>query len=98
MTSDVMTQPSDSDADNANEFSIVGGQLVVSLEFATCALPSPETNTTSGDLSAKIERFLSNRELRLPKTRPLTNAELMRLAKKNPPPQAWLEGDEEYPF
>ncbi|MEX2288311.1 MAG: hypothetical protein WD648_14545 [Planctomycetaceae bacterium] len=46
----------------------------------------------------KISHLLSNKELRRPRTAYPTGAELRRMAKKNPPPPEWYEGEEERPF
>ena len=51
---------------------------------------------------ASIEQHLSGKALRRPnRTAPLrvvTNAELKRLAKDNPPPPEWYAGEDDRPF
>lgn len=52
--------------------------------------------TTNSDFSDELH-LLSDKPIR--RTRPRLTSEYMRkLAKQNPPPQSWYEGDVEKPF
>jgi hypothetical protein len=60
---------------------------------------------TTGTFTAEfdhIKAYLSDKPLRYPnRSEPvsrITNAQLKRIAKENPPPQEWLDGEEECPF
>jgi hypothetical protein len=47
---------------------------------------------------SRISHLLSARELRRPRSMQPSQAELKRMAEKNPPPPEWHEGEAERPF
>ena len=47
---------------------------------------------------SKISHLLSDKVLRRPRTSGPSQAELKRMAEKNPPPPEWYEGEAERPF
>jgi hypothetical protein len=86
MTSQVQTLP--------DETGTIGVQSAV-----RGMLPPAKASTSTALVEfATIVHLLSTRELRRPRKRPYTGAELKQIAKKNPPPLEWYEGEDERPF
>jgi hypothetical protein len=73
----------------------------VDVRIVVPAGASVSTGTFTEDFE-RIRPYLSDKPLRHPcRAEPasdVTNAQLKRIAGQNPPPQEWLDGEEECPF